>query len=48
MSTRMAREARVKTEGSKFFKRNRAKEEDEEFMARATAGTAETTRNKCP
>lgn len=28
----------MKTEGVKFLKRNRAREEDEEFMARATAG----------
>lgn len=38
ISTRIAREARVKTEGHKFLQRNRALEEDEEFMARATAG----------
>lgn len=38
MSTRIAREARVKTEGHKYLQRNRALEEDEEFMARATAG----------
>lgn len=38
MSPRIAREVRVKTEGFKFLRRNRALEEDEEFMARATAG----------
>lgn len=34
----MAKEAKVKTEGVKFLKRNRALEEDEAFMARAAAG----------
>lgn len=38
VSTRMALEAKVKTEGSKFLKRDRDKEEDKKFMARTAAG----------
>lgn len=37
VSTRMAQEARVKIEGAKFLKRDRAQEEDKKFMARTTA-----------
>ena len=37
VSTRMALEARVKIEGAKFLKRDRAEEEDKTFMARTTA-----------
>lgn len=34
----MGREAKVKIEGANFVKRDRAQEEDEKFMARATQG----------
>lgn len=37
VSTRMALEARVKIEGAKFLRRDRAQEEDKKFMARTTA-----------
>ncbi|CAM9444809.1 unnamed protein product, partial [Laminaria digitata] len=40
LTKRMGREARVKIEGAKFLKRDRAQEEDDKFMARAAKGAA--------
>lgn len=43
----MALEAKVKIEGAKFLKRDRALEEDKKFMARTTAGTKQHGKLRC-